>query len=240
MIKTIVISAGGRGTRMGTLTSEQPKHLIPVNGRPFINYVLDQVIRAGFINIIVVIGYKKERWVSALSNLPVTVTVVNQHDRLGDKYGTACPIQAAEPEIGSRNFIAANGDNLYSANDLKAICRDDNLNYIAGFAMEKPERYGVLEWDKSGYLVKIHEKSANPPTNLINAGLYKFTPGCFEAVKKTGLSPRGEYEITDTISSLAKRRLVKVQTLQDYWHDFGQPDDIDKLAEFLKTQTGLS
>ncbi|MBU1890282.1 hypothetical protein KJ782_02205, partial [Patescibacteria group bacterium] len=76
----------------------------------------------------------------------------------------------------------------------------------------------------------------SPPTNMTNAGLYKFTPKIFEAIKNIGLSPRGEYEITDAISWLAQQHLVKIQELKDYWYDFGKPEDIKIVEEFLKTQ----
>ena len=235
MLHTIVISAGGKGTRMGNLTNDLPKHLIPVNGRPFISYLLNNVIKAGFTNIIVNIGYKKERWASLFPRLPVAVTVINQHDRLGDKYGTACPIEAAEAEIGGQSFVAVNGDNLYSVNDLKRIANDDDFCYATGWKHDHPERYGVLQTD-GDFLRAIIERPTTYVGDLINTGLYKFTHQIFSVVKQLRVSPRGEYEITDAINRLAELKLAKVLPLQDYWYDFGRPEDIDKVADFLKTQ----
>ncbi len=236
MIKKVVILAGGKGTRMGNLTTDLPKHLIPVNGRPFIYYLLNNVVAAGLTDIIISVGYKKEKWSEFIKSYKHELKIIDQYERVSGKYGSAIPVAAVEPEFGNDNFIAVNGDNLYSKNDFKAICHDDNLNYIAGYSMDHPERYGVLESDNKDFLITIHEKSPNPPTDLINSGLYKFTPDYFDKVKDIKISPRGEYEITDVITSLAKQGKVKVQKLQDYWYDFGQPEDIDKVSEFLKTQ----
>jgi dTDP-glucose pyrophosphorylase len=69
---------------------------------------------------------------------------------------------------------------------------------------------------------------------LINTGLYKFTPEVFDKIGKIKKSPRGEYELTDVISLLAKKKKVKVKIIQDYWHDFGNPGDVIKLSRFLK------
>jgi bifunctional UDP-N-acetylglucosamine pyrophosphorylase/glucosamine-1-phosphate N-acetyltransferase len=70
--------------------------------------------------------------------------------------------------------------------------------------------------------------------NLINTGLYKFTPEIFNKVSKIKKSPRGEYEITDAITLLAEEKKVKVKKIDDHWLDFGNPGDIVKLFRFLK------
>ena len=69
--------------------------------------------------------------------------------------------------------------------------------------------------------------------NLINTGLYKFTPEIFEALEKIELSPRGEYELTDAITILAKQKKVKITKVHDYWLDMGSIADIPKVEAFL-------
>ena len=63
--------------------------------------------------------------------------------------------------------------------------------------------------------------------------LYKFTPDVFEKLDKIEKSPRGEYEVTDAISLLAKEKKVKIKEIEDYWLDFGNPSDIEKVEKFL-------
>jgi len=163
------------------------------------------------------------------------IDIVSQYDILGPKekeYGTACPVKCVKDIIKKDDFIYLNGDNLYSANDLKAMNIDDGFNYVAGLNLKNPEKYGVLVPD-DGLLEKIVEKPEKFVGNLINTGLYKFTPDIFEAVLKIKKSPRGEYEITDAVSLLAKEKKVKIIRIKDHWLDFGNPADIIKLSRFL-------
>src|SRR3989338_2093472 len=78
----------------------------------------------------------------------------------------------------------------------------------------------------AGRGTRMKELALSKPKHLINAGLSRFQRDFFEVADKIGLSPRGKYEITDAIAALAQRREVKVVPLQDYWIDFGRPEDI--------------
>ncbi len=118
--------------------------------------------------------------------------------------------------------------------DLLALNIDDDYCYVAGFKHEHPEKYGVLI-PANSLLKEIIEKPKEYVGNLINTGLYKFTPEVFDVIPKIGLSPRGEYELTDAITLLAKDKKVKIKKIQDYWLDFGNPADIIKLFRFLET-----
>ena len=85
-----------------------------------------------------------------------------------------------------------------------------------------------------GFLKEIKEKPKKYVGNLINTGMYKFTPDVFKKLSKIKKSPRGEYEITDAVTLLAKEKKVKVIRIDDHWLDFGNPGDIVKLSKFLK------
>ncbi len=248
MIKKIVIAAAGEGTRMRPLTAEKPKHLIDVRGRPFLGYVFDNILKAGFEELILVVGYKAEKFYEFLRNYSppeetegYEVKTVNQFEILGKaegkgkngKYGTACPLICVKDIIGEENFVMVFGDNLYSVEDLKSFKINDDLNYVGGLEHKHPEKYGVLLSD-DGFLRKIIEKPKNPTTNLITTGLYKFTPEVFEKISEIEKSSRGEYEITDVVTLLAEEKKVKIKKLQDYWLDFGNPRDIKKVTYFLK------
>jgi bifunctional UDP-N-acetylglucosamine pyrophosphorylase/glucosamine-1-phosphate N-acetyltransferase len=111
---------------------------------------------------------------------------------------------------------------------------DDKFCYIAGLKQDHPEKYGVLIEDGDDFLEEIIEKPKEFVGNLINAGLYKFTNDVFEKISKIKKSSRGEYEITDVISLLAKEKKVKIKKIKDCWHDFGNPEDVEKLSKFLE------
>jgi len=111
---------------------------------------------------------------------------------------------------------------------------DDSFCYVAGLKHENPEKYGVLIRDGEDFLEEIIEKPKEFVGDLINAGLYKFTPEVFEKLLQIKKSARGEYEITDTISLLAKEKKVKIKEIKDFWLDFGNPEDIKKVSDFIK------
>lgn len=241
MINKAVVAAAGRGTRMLHLSKDKPKHLIEVNGRPFLEYVLDNLISAGYNEITVVGGYfgnliedliKKYKPQSGCK-----IKFVDQFKAINpdEKYGTACPLMCDEIKdiIGSSQFLFVSGDNLYAVDDLKSMNIDDDYNYVAGLCSETPEKYGVLVV-KNDFLEKIVEKPKEHIGNLVNAGMYKFTSEIFEKISQIEKSPRGEYEITDAISLLAKENKVKVVKIQKYWKDFGNPNDIVECSKFLK------
>jgi len=234
MIKKAVIAAAGRGTRMLHIAKNKPKQLIKACDAPFLSYLLDNLIEAGYKELILVVGYKKEKIEEFLKKYNYNVKVVDQFEVLGkDKYGTACALECVENIVGNENFIMVYGDNLFSARDLKVLNVNDDWNCMASFYHNSPQRYGVLSAE-DGFLKKIVEKPKKHIGNLINIGLYKFTPEIFEKLKKVKLSQRGEYEITDAINFLAEEKKMKVIKIHDYWFDFSNPADIIRVSKFLK------
>jgi len=244
MVKKVVIAAAGQGTRMLHLSEDKSKHLISVKNRPFLAYLLDNLVSAGYTDIILVVGFKKDLmedfkddYLRQSASPDLKIEIVDQCSILGPKekeYGTACPIKCVKDIIGDEEFIYVFGDNLFSAGDLRSMDANDGFCYIAGVKQEHPEKYGVLIKDDGDFLEKIIEKPEEFVGSLVNAGLYKFTSEVFDKISQIKKSPRGEYEITDVVSLLANEKRVKVKTLKDYWYDFGNPDDIEKLAKFLE------
>jgi len=235
-IKKVVIAAAGQGTRMIHLTRNKPKHLINVLGKPFLAYLLDNILKAGYEDIILVVGYHKEKMEEFLKEYGYKVRVVDQFKILGGKekeYGTACPLKCVKDIVGKENFIMVYGDNLYSQDDLKDFDIDDDYDYVGGFFHPNPKKYGVLHLE-NGFLKEIVEKPKENFGGLINTGLYKFTPEIFEKIPRIKISPRGEYELVDAINLLAKEKKVKVKKIKDHWLDFGNPVDIIEVAQFLK------
>ncbi len=239
-IKKVVVSAAGQGTRMLELSENMSKHLITVKNRPFLAYVLDNIIKAGYQQIMLVVGFREDMIRDFLKTyeLPAgtSVELINQFEVLGPRekeYGTACPIKCVKNWVGSESFISLCGDNFYTTEDLKAMNIDDGYTYVAGLKHDHPERFGVLI-ENGEFLEKIIEKPKENMGNLINTSLYKFTPEVFEKLPLIKKSPRGEYEITDVVSLLAKDGKVKIKKINDYWMDFGKPEDVEKISKYLE------
>ena len=235
MIIKAVIAAAGKGTRMLHLSKDRPKHLIAVNEKPFLYYVLENLKKAGIKKMIIVVGYKKEameKFAEEYKN-EFNITLVDQFENRGaDRYGTAIPIEAVRKTVGNEPFISIYGDNLYSPKDIAKFAKDSDYNYIGVMENENPEKYGVAVADENDILVRIVEKPKEFVSNMINTGIYTFTPEVFEVLPKDK-SPRGEYELTDAIQKLAEKKRVKIIRLAGGWMDFGNPDDIIKVSEFL-------
>ncbi len=238
----VVISAAGQGIRMLELSKDKSKHLIEVEERPFLAYLLDNIYQAGYKEIILVVGFKCEM-IEVFTNKylkdkkDLSIKLVSQFEILGPKekeYGTACPIKCVKDLIKNENFISLCGDNFYTVDDLKLMNIDDNFCYVAGLKNSTPEKFGVLIENGEDYLEKIVEKPKKFVGDLINTSLYKFTPEIFEKVFQIEKSERGEYEITDAVSLLAKGKKVKIKKINDFWMDFGKPEDVKKFANFLQ------
>lgn len=234
MIRTIVIAAAGKGTRMGELTKTQPKHLISVAGKPFLWYVVRNVFAAGFDDVIIVAGYFAEKIEAFARDFYPQCRVVNQFERVGEnRYGSACTLMAAEEFITDKEFVLMYGDNLFSADDLARFRLSGDEHIIGGIHHDTPQHYGELIVDKDR-LVRIIEKPKKPQGNIINTGVYKFTVEVFSFLPGLTPSLRGEYELTDVVSTLAARGRVRVLTLKDYFLDFGKPEDISRTEVFLR------
>ncbi|MBU0471919.1 MAG: NTP transferase domain-containing protein [Nanoarchaeota archaeon] len=229
-MRQAVILAGGKGIRMLPLTKYVPKPMIKINNKPFLWYLLKNLEKAKYERVLLVVGHKKnvaeEFFMN--TNFKFEKEVIHQSKRLG----TGHAIKIVEKSI-KNNFVVIMGDNLYSEKDLKDIKWDNNFSYVFAVKHKHPERFGVLR-TKGDYLIEIQEKPEIPPTNLINSGLYKFTPEIFCALKKIKKSKRGEYELTAAISLLAEDKKVKVEQIHDYWIDLGRLEDVPKVSESVK------
>lgn len=229
MTKTIVILAAGKGTRMLPLTEKVPKPLIEINGKPFLQYILNDVHDAGYEKIIVIGNYKLEQMKVFLDDNEPDAILVNQ----GEPKGSGHAILQAK-EYVDEDFVVINGDSLFSSKDLKDIREKPKGNYIMGMKSETPERYGVLITE-DGNLMRIFEKPKEFMGDLVNVGIYRFTREIFSVLENIEPNPRkGEYEIVDAITELTKKEPFKVLPLKHHWIDFGCPKHIPIAEKFVK------
>ena len=225
-----VVMAAGKGTRMLPLSEHTNKVLIPVAGRPFLQHLLTRLRTAGYDEVGIIVNYKKELVQRFIDEGGWKATIIDQPEPMG----TGDAVRCARQFIGNEDFVVLGGDNLWSAADLQRMRVDDAFNYVMGMKHEHPEHYGVLQAD-GNYLLRIVEKPQEFVGDLINTGLYKFRPEIFDALDRIKPALKGEYLLTDAISILAKFHKVKVMPMQDYWLDFGKPEDIQVVDSFLKS-----
>ena len=221
--------AAGRGTRMKELTKELPKHLLPVLGRPFMDYTIERLRQAGFTRIIILKGHNGHAF-SIYKDQP-DIELVEQH-RFHERYGTAAAIENVK-DVVHEPFAVIAGDNLYSANDLRQMAADNGRMKIGGYRTPQWQGMGILKQREDGTLDRIIEKPATFVGDHINASLYQFQPSIFPIIESLQPSPRGEYEITDAINIVAAREAVDVVELRDRWLDLTAPTDIPKIEAVL-------
>ena len=199
-----LILAAGESTRMRPLTANKPKPLLPVAGRPFLEHTITNLKKFGIKEIVLLIGWRSERLQESFGNgknLGVSINYVHQSAR----YGTAHAIGTARKHF-TTPFLCLNGDILITNELIKGLLAFHKRYKSTVMALAKvpnPTGLGVVQVEQNK-VQRIIEKPTKHIGNLINAGVYLFTPKIFDAVDKTPLSPRGEYEITDALEILIK------------------------------------
>jgi len=228
-----LVLAAGEGTRLRPLTSNMPKPLLTVAGRPFLTHTLEALKSQGVTEISILVGWKANRLKQHYgdgSRLGLKISYLEQKERLGTAHAIGC----AQDSMGGA-FVCVNGDVVVSEDDVRNMLArhaKDGGTVMGAVHVPDPRRFGVLEV-KDGKLLRVHEKPERPPTDLINAGVFVFGPDIFERIRQTPRSRRGEYEITDTLNSLAADGLVQVEGISKDWIDVGRPWDLLKANEVL-------
>ncbi len=215
------ILAAGRGKRMRPLTVNTPKPLLPVGGKPIIQHLIDN-IEEKVEEIIILVGWEGEDIKDEVYSEEANIRFTRQDELLG----TADAISHAEEFMDDR-FISMNGDVIIQKKDLHDFIDffSDKDHSTVGMAKVKdPESYGVLVTEDD-QITDIIEKPEQPSSNTINAGLYGFTPDIFEAIEKTEKSSRGEYEITDSLNKLMKKKLLGFE-ISGEWYELSRPWDL--------------
>jgi len=226
-----VILAAGQGTRMGPLTRNTPKVMLPIANKPLLYHVIKSAHDAGIRDFVLVVGYGEQiikEYFKDGSDMGVRIEYVHQEKQLG----TADAVGSVEGMVNER-FLVLNGDIIVSAAHIKMLigCRSDVV--LTARHVDNPCEYGVLEIQEKKVL-RIIEKPKNPPTNLANAGIYVFPLSIFDAIHKTGISVRKEYEITDSLQMLIDEgEDVGFLTLCDKWMDIGKPWELLEANEYF-------
>jgi bifunctional UDP-N-acetylglucosamine pyrophosphorylase/glucosamine-1-phosphate N-acetyltransferase len=128
-----------------------------------------------------------------------------------------------------------NGDIIVCRKDIHSLARGSN-NTLSVLEVEDARGWGVVEL-KEGKVVRIYEKVEKPPSRLANTGLYLFTPDIFSAIAQTSISPRGEYEITDSLQWMIDKGYHIACRKIDYWLDLSYPWDLLPANEAMLVET---
>jgi bifunctional UDP-N-acetylglucosamine pyrophosphorylase/glucosamine-1-phosphate N-acetyltransferase len=229
------ILAAGESTRMRPLTAHIPKPLLLVAGKPFLEHTILNLKKAGIKDIVILIGWHSDRisdYFGDGKQLGVRIQYLHQTERSG----TAHAIGIAQ-KLFSNAFLCLNGDIIVSTEQVKGILgfhKKRKSSVMALAEVEDPTGLGVVELEDQK-VKRIIEKPKKKIGNLINAGIYLFEPLIFDAINKTPISIRGEFEITDTIELLGSEMDHPVfgYQLQGTWLDISMPWHLLNANEIL-------
>lgn len=213
-----VILAAGEGLRCRPLTITRSKVMLPVANRPILEYIIRALAKNDILDIILVVGYKKERIMDYFGdgiNFGVRISYVEQNGQLG----TAHAIKQAE-HLVNKKFLVLNGDNLIDENTISDLVENEAGDFtLLTVLRDQSIGYGVVTLDK-GNISKIIEKPREIISHLINTGIYVFSPSIFSLIRSTPISETGEYAITDTIQKMIDNGMrVKNVTTDSTWID---------------------
>jgi NDP-sugar pyrophosphorylase family protein len=235
-MKAIILCAG-YGTRMEPYTNEYQKVMIPLHGKPILEYLIRSIKKAGLHDFIIVVGYRKEQIMDYFKegkNLGISIEYVHQ----SNLNGTGGALLLCEPLINENSFFLTWGDTLVTPDMYEKLIRmreEENEKFIlVANYVDDPFR-GAAIYLNGNYCKNIIEKpeKGTSSSNLNNAGIFILDDQIFNILKTQKPSKRGEIEVPETISFGIKHLKWKFRVIQmksnDFYADFGDKNCFEKL-----------
>ena len=236
-----IILAGGSGTRLYPITHAISKQMLPVYDKPMIYYPLSVLMLAGIRDILVI---------STPRDLPGFRNLLGDGSSLGLRFSyieQPSPDGLAQAFILGEDFIGTNtvcmilGDNIFYGHGFgEVLLKAAELKHgacVFGYYVNDPERYGVVEFDRSLKAISIEEKPENPRSKYAVTGLYFYDNSVVGKAKSLNPSPRGELEITDLNRLYLEEGTLEVRVMGRgmAWLDTGTYESLLQAANFIAT-----
>ncbi len=236
-----IILAGGSGTRLYPVTRAICKQLLPVYDKPMIYYPLSTLMLAGMRDICIISTPQDtprlEQLLGSGEDWGLNISYIVQ----ANPEGIAQAFPLAKDFIGNSPSSLVLGDNVYYGHELAEMMieADQRASGASVFAypVGDPERYGVVDFDKSGKALSIEEKPAKPKSRYAVTGLYFYDNQVVDIAENIAPSARGELEITDVNQHYLDRGQLNVEVMGRgmAWLDTGTHDSLLEASMFIQT-----
>ena len=226
----IIILAGGFGSRLKEQVNDRPKAMASVNGKPFLEYLLNYISKAGFQKVILSTGYLSKSIEDYFKDSYRAIDIEYAIEK--EPLGTGGAIKLAAKKVTTPYFIVMNGDTMFRI-DLQRFF-EVHVEQLAEMTIalrnvDDASRYGQVEMTESGIITSFKEKSSQRMPGLINGGIYIIKTKYFKSFNHP---EKFSFE-NDWMQKNVQSGDFLGQVFNDYFIDIGIPEDYKRAqAEF--------